>query len=165
MQPRRRDPVYVRVEHDHDLVIGFLVANEYPRSWTKAMLADCLVVRVFTDNETIGYIWGQWVDTGIMTFHACVTPWFRGRWLTPALLEELEKIAFWVGADQLIASTDDLPKGPKMARLLKRLGFEEDDPTPFETTTIFTKNLWTDHGLPFSESTESQDSARSTETR
>lgn len=119
-----------RIEPDHGAVIDHLILHHYPVPWNEAMLAECAVVRVYDDAGTVGYFWGHWVSRGTMSFHVCAD---RPVWVRS--LPELYQIAFWLGADFLVASLDGHPSPERVRSLLLWQGFTE------EPALFFTKSL------------------------
>lgn len=111
-------------------MLKFLADNNYPSPWTKENLEKyCLRVALKEDGETIGYAWGHWTQgrPNVLWFHVCVSPEWRGRWLSRRILSDLSKIAEFLGAEKLMTE----PTGPdeKLVRtVLKRLGFKADGP-------------------------------------
>lgn len=133
-----------RVEPDHLALLSYLQANNYPVQWTPDMLVDCIVVRIFDDTGTIGYCWGHWLFPRTLAFHVCAA---RPRWVRA--LPELFQIAFWLGADDLVASLDGHSQPSRLRSLLLRAGFME------EPVSFFTKSLLDEHELPPTQATVS----------
>lgn len=130
-----------RVEYNHAEVIEFLQYVNYPVEWTEDMFKQALVVRVSDMESLIGYFWGTWVDHGVMVIHVAIDPDRAGAWADPELISELLRIAFWLGADEVIASFEGNPRAAQMARLVRRFGFVEE-PELYDKTSVFSLNLW-----------------------
>lgn len=140
---------YIRIEHRRDEVDLFLKANDYPLEWNEAMLAKTIIARLFDDdNATIGIVWAHWIDTGVLAFHVCIGRGYRVRWLDPQVIERLYMMAFWLGADEIVTSVDDVPNARQLRSMLLRFGFTEDH-GEYGRDTIFTKNLWNPDGRSF----------------
>lgn len=138
-----RSPTSLRVEYDLELVSQFLKDNGYPFEWSSDQLGTTLVIRAFDDGDnTVAYFWGQWVQTGVMAFHVCVAKGRYGICFRRPVIAELEKIAFLVGADELLTSVGGLPHAARLRLILLHQGFEEVDEA-YGKQQIFTKNLWT----------------------
>jgi hypothetical protein len=133
---------YLRIEHRRDEVIEFLIVHAYPVVWTREMFAEALIVRIFDDrDETWGYVWGTWADTGVMAIHSCIARKFRGRALSRQVFQQLDQMAFWLGADELVVGVDDLSNAHRVRLLLLRHGFKEE-PGRYDKESVFIKNLW-----------------------
>lgn len=133
-----------RIEHRKDVLVQFLKDNRYPIEWTEEMFSDALAVKVFDDVGTIGYFWGQWLDTGCLGIHVCVDQDRYRDWYRSDILHQLKQIGFWLGADELFTSIrDDVPKARKVRLMLRRVGFTAD-PGRFGEDHGYTCNLWTE---------------------
>jgi hypothetical protein len=72
------DP-FLRIDHDHDDIVNFCSRNNHPIPWTPEMLKDCVVVRAFDDEGTIGFFLGHWyLEPGLMYLHVCIDEGRRG---------------------------------------------------------------------------------------
>lgn len=132
--------VRCRVEPDRSLVYDFIRNNGYPIEVTWDDLSDSLYVSLHKDGEVIGYAWGYFPDAGVFAPHVCVAEAHRGS-MTRPLWQELERIAFWLGADQLVVGfEDDDPSVSRMVALLRRLGFRSE-PGLFNLNQIFIKDI------------------------
>jgi len=131
--------IHYRIEVNRASVIDYLREHKYPIEWTEQMLGQTLMVRLFDDEGTVGYVWGVWIDEGVLAIHACVGRRY-GVWLR-SIARDLEKIAFWLGADDLVIGTEGVPHARLLARLAKQQGYEESE---LEGQQIFIKNLWSD---------------------
>jgi len=130
-----------RVEYNHADVVEFLHYVNYPVEWTEEAFKQALVVRVSDMESLIGYFWGTWVDHGIMAIHVAIDPDRAGAWTNPELVSELLRIAFWLGADEVVASFQDTPRAVQLERLARRFGFTEE-PEFYDQISVFSLNLW-----------------------
>ncbi len=139
---RQSNPL-VRAETDLASVFQFLQLNGYPFFWSIEDLSECIVVQVMDiEGELLGYVWGRWVNTGVLQFHVCSKRGTRLPFLSSDLLHQLFSIAFLIGADDVVTT---LSGGLKpIRRLLQRLGF--DQKPCGEGASEFTLNLWTYYG-------------------
>lgn len=118
----------------------FLQVNHYPHFWSPDELAECLVVRVMDDHgDTLGYVWGEWKDTGLMAIHGCAAEGRKLPLFTSNMFVRLCDLAFAVGADEITTNVSLSPSKAALRRLHRRLGLEvaEDEDT---------LNLWSLHG-------------------
>lgn len=113
----------------------FLVDNAYENidQWsTERLQAYALIVRLENDGATVGYLWGVWTDYFVvesLSFHACISKEYRGRWLTKSLVNDLFKLCEFLGAKIIFTS---FPGATRHARLLteilvRRFGFTKAD--------------------------------------
>jgi hypothetical protein len=135
-------PIHLRIEGEIDKVTAFLKQEGYPFDWDYDRLSETLMVRAFTDDDqTAAYFWGQWADTGVLSFHVCVGKSHYGLCFRQNLIDRLGEIAFMVGADEMLTSVDGLPNGDRIAQLMLRHGFVQQADRlgkPF----VYTRNLW-----------------------
>jgi hypothetical protein len=138
----RKTSVLLRTETDFVAAFQFLQLNDYPFFWSPSDLARGLVVRVMADGgDTVAYAWGEWLDAGVISFHACVRAGDRLPLFTSDLLDQLVRIGFLVGADEVVTSVEGHPTPRPLERLLRRLGFEEVR-NVYGRDICFTLNTW-----------------------
>jgi hypothetical protein len=144
------DP-FLRIDHDHDDIVNFCSRNNHPIPWTPEMLKDCVVVRAFDDEGTIGFFLGHWyLEPGLMYLHVCIDEGRRARWFRPSVLKQLYQLAFSLGADELLVSLKDIPLAPRIRPLLLIAGFREQIVDEGDDV-LFILNLWEfpwDHTTP-----------------
>lgn len=131
---------YCRVETDPVQAFQFLQLNGYPYFWSPDDLSRGIIVRVIDpDADTLGYVWGEWLNTGLLSFHVCARSGSRLPFFTSDLLDQLVLIGFWLGADDVETALDGHPNPLPVRRLLKCLGFSEvrDD-----EVVRYTLNTW-----------------------
>jgi hypothetical protein len=134
--------VLLRTETDFVRAFQFLQLNGYPFFWSPEALARGLVVRVMDDDgETVGYVWGEWLDTGVVSLHAAARAGLRLPIFASDMIEQFVRIAFLIGADEVVTSVDGHPHPRPLERLLRRLGFEEVH-DEYGRDTCFTLNTW-----------------------
>lgn len=140
--------VLCRIETDPVAVFKFTQLNDYPVFWSPDRLspeAGVLSVRVMnTQLETLGYIWGDWLEPGRFSFHACARRGDNFPWFGSDLLDQLCLYAFWIGADELVTNVDGHKNFRLLRRLLLRLGFAELPRT--DGGSDFSLNLWNTNG-------------------
>lgn len=135
----RTEPL-LRVETDPNAAFMFLQVNHYQYWWSPEDLALCLVVRVMdAHGDTLGYVWGEWEDTGVMAFHGCAQHGRKLPLFTSNLFVRLCDLAFACGADELTTNVSLSPNQAALRRLHRRLGLEVGDDED-------TLNLWNLHG-------------------
>lgn len=117
--------IRVRLHSDALTLAAFLEAEEYPAHWSPETLEKytlmCRVEEAFGDGRVYlaGYVWATWRADGdcVMDFHACLTPSYRGRWLTKSVAADLLKLAELCGVKVLSTTTI----GDRAARLVRVL--------------------------------------------
>lgn len=135
--------VLCRIETDPLAIFRFLQLNGYPRFWSPEQFQDgVLAVRVMDlAQNTLGYIWGRWVETGRFGFHVCAAKGTSLPFLGSDLLSQLYQMGFWIGADEIVTNVDGHPDQRAIHRLLRRAGFA---PVPrTDGGSDYALNLWT----------------------
>jgi hypothetical protein len=117
----------IRFEAEPQDVLDFLRAQDYPSAWRVEDLRACVMVRIEDDEGyTRGYVWGHFDATGrYLNFHVCANK-FTGTWFSRSVFNKFLVLAELMGAPMLRAE----PTGPhaaRLIRLLKSLGFREDE--------------------------------------
>lgn len=139
--------VFCRIETDPVALFQFLQLNGYPYWFSLDRLStpETLRVRILDNNgDPIGYMWGDWVEVGRFHFHLCA---LAGRSLplfSSDLLDQLLRMTFWVGADEVVTNVDGHSRFPQLRRLLLRIGFSEDPRS--DGGSDFALNLWSRYG-------------------
>lgn len=120
----------IRVEGDAGKVESWLIAKEYPHQdrWPADWLQQqAIMVRVEDGDYVAGYIWATWHPyfPHTLSFHACFAKEYRGKWFKA--LDDLYRLASYLGAEFLYGHTDNLSGRDKIMHqfLIRRLGFED----------------------------------------
>jgi hypothetical protein len=105
----------------------FLRETEYPfaADWTLQYLMNCIVLQVLTEqDEVVGYVWMHWMDDydRYLELHAHVRKDWRGRWMQPAVVADLMKVAELCDARFLVCRA----LTPNIHKTLSKIGFVRD---------------------------------------
>lgn len=123
-------PMRVSIEIDPVAPCVALGRWGYPHAeWRNTdVLNKCLVFRIARalSSDPVAYVWFHWETPGSSTakFHACADPKYRGRWVSPKVINDLLKAVWLMGAEGVVATPDTESHG----RVLERLGFTRDGP-------------------------------------
>jgi hypothetical protein len=105
----------------------FLRETEYPfaADWTLQYLMSCIVLQVLTEqDEVVGYVWMHWMEDHdrYLELHAHVRKDWRGRWMQPAVVADLMKVAELCGARFIVCRA----LSHNVHKTLSKIGFVRD---------------------------------------
>lgn len=114
------------VEVDVRRFLDFLTLHSYPAIPRVEDLRSVILVSLIDNSSGLiaGYVWASEPDPYVLDFHACLSPSWRGRWLTDDLYRDLETIARFYGARGMSTRTlGDRPARLVAALLQRRFGY------------------------------------------
>lgn len=131
----------LRIETDPNEVLSYIRDFDYPnKTWLKEpwMMEYSLSGRVLDGDETVAFIWGHWVDDGILTAHVGTMPGAKIDWVN--LLDDLMTVSDFLGADEIGLSFDGVHRAKALGRLVKTLGFTHDPENPYNINNFYRKH-------------------------
>jgi GNAT superfamily N-acetyltransferase len=139
-------PFRVRIEGDSAAVAAWLRKHDYPHRWSAETLGTHAIKAGLWDGGTLaGYVWAVWSQDGTtLLFHGCIAPAYRGRWISPELIQDLKKLASFLGADVVMANIP-ADTARKYGRLLGRYGFTVQENPPLIHSFIGERHGRQDH--------------------
>jgi hypothetical protein len=117
----------IRIEPDPTDLLSFLDESGYPyREWLEhEWLKDCAIfARVNDEFGTVGFIWAQWEDVGSLIVHVASLPMAKFDWR--GLMSDLDTVAYFLGADEMVLSFDLNKRARSLGRLVESVGFVRD---------------------------------------
>lgn len=136
----------IRIELGSSDLLSYLDEIGYPHTaWIedKWMIGECIIARVSDQYGTVGFIWAHWVSPGVMTAHVATMHGAKIQW--HQLMDDLDTITYFFGADEVVLSFDHTPRARVLGRLVERLGFVRDEDNEFSVSTLYRRPT---HELP-----------------